>query len=129
MPLKKEEKPYFYSFVIVAIIGFLYFPFNNINETKKWKLTYDYFDSTEISGVLNYVIEDAEGTRFKIDSLNDGFEFFPRVDEKLNKSSIFSSIAQKGDVVLKHSFGDTLFLFHDGKTYKYKFKKYREHDN
>ena len=48
------------------------------------------------------------------------FNFYPRTSQ-LNKNRIFDHLAEKGDIVIKGKFADTLKLIKNGNEYLYTF--------
>lgn len=81
------------------------------------------FNKNNLEGVLTHVDIRYKGVGFKVDNNIHTYIFYPITDEKLNDGRIFNYFAEPGDSIYKPAYSDTLFLFKNGKAYRYTFQK------
>lgn len=85
---------------------------------------YSTFNETDIIGKIQEVGIRHHGAFFKVGSNNREFVFYPYTNPILNDEQIFNYFASPGDSVFKAAYSDTLYLFKNGKEYKYTFQKF-----
>ncbi|ALM49502.1 hypothetical protein AMR72_11690 [Flavobacterium psychrophilum] len=107
---------------VVAIVIIGLFVVAQIYSRKRGAENYTSFNSAYIDGVLEKTYFKFKGVGF---TMEDGSEyvFYPYKSE-LNSFKNFDRFASKGDRVLKLAHSDTLFLFKEGKRYKFTFIKF-----
>lgn len=89
-------------------------------ENNRFKNKFIDFDTTDIIGELEYVALASHSVVFRIKGNSKMFNFYPRTSQ-LNKNRIFDHLAEKGDIVIKGKFADTLKLIKNGNEYLYTF--------
>jgi hypothetical protein len=118
-----KSAPFFF---VILVICYLYFS-GNFTE-KRAKEEFLKFHESNIDGLVeNSTIEHHS---VKV-TLTDGnkFYFHPYLNKELNQKKYFDLTAEKGDTIRKRKNGDTIFLIHEHKIYKYLFQKWEENSN
>lgn len=108
------------STVIVVILIIIFFIIREKYESNRFKNNFIDFDTTDIVGELEYVALASHTVIFKVKGNTKKFIFYPRT-RVLNKNRIFDHLAEKGDMILKGKFSDTLKLIKNGDEYLYTF--------
>jgi hypothetical protein len=114
------KKIYIGIIILTAVSIYLFIALNN--GRKNAVKSYNYFNSSNINGALEYVENKHHKSAFKILGVNDEFCFDP-ITSELNENKIFLHTAHKGDTIIKKAFSETLQLKKDSKIYQYKFRK------
>jgi len=116
------KKRRFIGFIVLASVVLGILAAVQIYSRKRGAENYTSFNSANIDGVLEKTYVKFKGVGF---TMEDGSEyvFYPYKSE-LNSFKNFDRFASKGDRVLKLAHSDTLFLFKEGKRYKFTFIKF-----
>ena len=80
------------------------------------------FNSTDMNGKIVYSEVGYHGCVFKIENIEEEFVFYP-ISGDLNNRKIFCYVAEKGDLIIKQAYSDTLRLIKKDKAFMYKFHK------
>ena len=115
-----NQKKIIISTGIVLIILIILLYVGPKYESNRMKNNFIDFDTTDIIGELEYVALASHNVVFRIKGNSKMFIFYPRTSE-LNKNRIFDHLAEKGDIVIKGKFADTLKLIKNGNEYLYTF--------
>lgn len=115
------KKEYFWIAFLIFVIVYIIVAQNF--GSKRTIRRFEYFYTTNISGVLEYARAGSYGSVFKVQGIENEFVFYPNTG-KLNRKKIFYHIAKKGDLIYKPAYSDTLKLIKNGKIYLYTFKKF-----
>lgn len=117
MKLPKSKYLFFVICIILLVLIMFYY------QDRKILNEFHRFNKSLITGRISYVEEYSREASFRIENNTTKFKFYPITDEELNGSRIFSYFAKPGDSIYKAAFSDTLFLFKNGKVYRYTFQK------
>jgi hypothetical protein len=109
--------------VIVMAIVFPLWLHLNSTATKKNKIQFDIFNSSNLSGKISWLYASQGGVRFRLNGAEEIYMFIPRMTA-LNGYADFGEISETGDSVYKPSFADTLILAKvmTKRVYKFTFK-------
>ena len=114
-----------YLYIITSLLIFILYQFPiSCNGGKRELRFYNHFNNTDINGKLEYAKIGYHGTVFKIEGVEEEFVFYPHTSN-LNNKKIFYQVAEKGDLIIKHSYADTLKLKKDNIVYLYTFQKFK----
>jgi len=111
-----------YIGIIILIAASIYLFIALKIGSKRTVNSYNHFNSSNLNGELEYVEIKYHKSAFKILGVDDEFCFDP-ITSELNDNKKFLYTAQKGDIIIKKAFSDTLKLKKDDKIYQYKFRK------
>ena len=101
------KKIYFGYILSIGLIIFIFV--DQGNDGNKESQFFNRFNTTNIQGEIEYVKHRYESSIFKIEEIEKEFVFYPFRNE-LNNYKSFCNIAEKGDMVIKKSYSDTLML-------------------
>lgn len=109
-----------FVFILLAIV---YLFLAQTIGNKRDKRLFNHFYKSEIIGKLEYAKISNYGVAFKIEGIEGEFKFHPYTS-KINNNKIFYNIANKGDLIIKPKYSDTLTLKKGNNVYLYTFYKY-----
>ncbi len=87
----------------------------------KGKQHFTQFNTANINGELASIKIAYKGVQFQLKNEKAKYVFYPNADLLENK--LFDDVAEKGDIVIKPAFSDTLKLVKKDKTFLYTFDK------
>lgn len=106
--------------IFLALLIGAYIYVSNMKQKK-----FDRFNSSALNGRIIEIKEYEKVDNFKLNS-SKGFYYFNAIpNEKLNRGSFYSRIAEIGDSIYKEKYVDTFYLYKpNGKIYIFPFRKY-----
>ncbi|HTE34724.1 MAG TPA: hypothetical protein VK666_30310 [Chryseolinea sp.] len=104
----------------LVILSFL--AYQSVRAKRKGKKQFEVFYASNLNSEISSITVSVGGVYFRLSNDSTQYVFFPRTSD-VNGNTIFEHIAERGDLLVKKSYADTLKLVKEDKVYLYTFQK------